>query len=109
MRESISPTPMTFAQYMQAELTSPVRHEFVRGEIFAMVGGTKRHNLIALNIATHLKAAQRGTACQTYLNDVKVRADTEVIYYPDVAVECGVQDGAGLIIDHARIVVEVTS
>jgi Uma2 family endonuclease len=109
MRESITPRPMTFAQYMKAELTSPVRHEFVRGEVFAMVGGTARHNRITGNVFARLKAAEAGTTCRAYVNDVKVRVDSDTVYYPDVVVECVPRGPEDLILDQPCVVVEVTS
>src|SRR5262245_7161128 len=109
MRESISPRPMTIAEYLRFEEASTVRHEYVRGDVFAMVGGTYRHSQITLNIAVHLKAAVRGGPCHVIVSDVKVQADEDVIYYPDVSVECVARNGDDLILHQPCLVVEVTS
>lgn len=99
---------MTVAEYLRQEETSAVRHEYVRGEVFAMVGGTFRHNQIAINLLVHLRAAVRGT-CHVVINDVKVQVATDLIYYPDIAVECAERKGDDLILDQPCLVVEVTS
>ncbi|MEO5858831.1 MAG: Uma2 family endonuclease [Pyrinomonadaceae bacterium] len=33
--------------YLKAEEVSPVKHEFVEGEVYEMAGTSDRHNLIA--------------------------------------------------------------
>src|SRR5262245_57523730 len=109
MRQSVSPPRMTFAEYLAFDETSDIRHEFVRGEVFAMVPGTFRHNPIALNIAFKLSLAEQTGPCQTVMEDVKVRAGDEIIYYPDVAVECAPRGGEDLILEEPCVVVEVTS
>ena len=44
-------TPISEDEYLRLEAQSPIKHEYVNGEMFAMTGGTLRHNTIALNIA----------------------------------------------------------
>jgi Uma2 family endonuclease len=100
---------MTVAQYLRFEEASSIRHEYVRGDVFAMTGGTFRHNQIAGNIFAQLKAAARGGSCHVIINDVKVQAAEDVIYYPDVAVERVPRKGDDLILDRPCLVVEVTS
>jgi Uma2 family endonuclease len=100
---------MTVADFLAFEEVSRVRHEYVRGEAFAMSGGTYRHNQITLNIAAFLKAAAKGGRCHVIVNDVLVQADQDHIYYPDVAVECGRRAGDDRVLDAPCVVVEVTS
>jgi Uma2 family endonuclease len=80
---------MTVDQYLAFELQSPVRHEYLAGEVFAMSGTSSQHNAIVTRmmvaVATHL----RGSPWQTYTSDVKVRVKThmkEYFYYPDLVV-----------------------
>ena len=39
---------------------APIKHEYLAGEIFAMVGATDAHVTITLNLATLLRAYPRG-------------------------------------------------
>jgi Uma2 family endonuclease len=68
-----------------------VRHEYVGGMVYAMVGTTKRHNRIAGNVYARLLAAARGGPCRVYMETIKLRVE-DVIYYPDVMVACGAED-----------------
>jgi Uma2 family endonuclease len=47
---------LTIEEYLKAEDKSQIRHEYLGGQIFAMSGGSKEHNLITLNIASRLVA-----------------------------------------------------
>nr|WP_306297090.1 Uma2 family endonuclease [Nostoc sp. C057] len=48
-----SPIPVfSVAEYLEAESKSELRHEYLGGQIFAMAGGSKAHNIITLNIAS---------------------------------------------------------
>jgi len=49
----------TVEQYMALEHESDVRYEFYQGEVFAMAGGTMRHNLIIQNVAMALRSLRR--------------------------------------------------
>jgi Uma2 family endonuclease len=95
--------------YLTYEESADVRHEYVRGEIYALTGTTARHNRIVGNIIAHLRAAERGTTCRTYFLDLKVRAAEDVFYYPDVLATCTPHDGSTLTFDDPCLVVEVTS
>ncbi len=58
-----------------------------------MTGGNREHNTIILNIATQLRTRLRGSGCQVFASDMKVRVETDnVFYYPDVVVTCNSQD-----------------
>src|SRR5262245_8163323 len=100
---------LTFAQYLELEESSPIKHELVGGEAFAMTGTTIRHNLIVGNVFARLKAAARGGPCRVFIADIKVRAGEDVVYYPDVVVLCGIYDPSDVITASPCAVVEVTS
>lgn len=83
----------TPAEYFALEERSERRHEFFDGEIFAMAGGTKSHNLITQNIALGLRGALRGSGCQVFMEDVRLAVQDNFHYtYPDVVVSCDPAD-----------------
>lgn len=96
-------------EYLEMEKTSSVRHEYVAGEVYAMSGASKRHNRISFNIARGLFPAADAQGCRVYVNDVKVRAAEDVIYYPDVMVACGPDVGDEYVEEAPCLIVEVAS
>ncbi len=72
------------------ERASASKHEFYAGEVFAMAGGTREHNLLAANTLALLWNALRGGPCEVYTPDQKVFVPaTDQYVYPDVSVACG--------------------
>ena len=51
MRPHTTPSFLSVDDYLEGELESQVRHEYMDGEIYAMVGASDRHGLITLNVA----------------------------------------------------------
>ncbi|WP_257263090.1 Uma2 family endonuclease [Endozoicomonas sp. ONNA2] len=83
--------PITAAEYLEAEKTAEVKHEFVNGYVYAMVGASRRHNLLTVSLATLLNTHLKGTRCQVFASDMKVRAggkNDTMFFYPDVMVVC---------------------
>jgi Uma2 family endonuclease len=73
-------------QYLALETEDGTRYEYHNGELYAMAGASLRHNEIALNCASILKAQ---TQCKVYALDVKLKVNLENIYlYPDVLLSC---------------------
>ncbi len=82
-------SPLSESEYLQLEAQSPVKHEYVSGELFAMTGATLRHNTVALNLAAVLRARLRDTGCRVFIADVRLRvAKSNAYYYPDLLVHC---------------------
>ncbi|MFK5949416.1 MAG: Uma2 family endonuclease [Methylococcales bacterium] len=80
-------------QYLVWEEQQQQKHEFIKGEIFAMGGARREHVLVSLNVASLLKQHLRGMPCQTYIADMKLRVEQEdAFYYPDVMVSCDNND-----------------
>ncbi|PRP90741.1 hypothetical protein ENSA5_61750 [Enhygromyxa salina] len=81
---------MSHADYLAAEAVSDTRHEYLRGEVFAMAGGTPEHGALAAAITVALGNALRGRPCRVFNSDVRVRIrETGLTTYPDVSVACG--------------------
>ena len=102
--------PLSVDQYLEGELHSQVRHEYVAGRVFAMTGTSRAHNTIAINIALALRTHLRGGPCRVFMSDLKVRVEkTNAFYYPDVAVTCHINDTQPYYLTHPCLVIEVLS
>jgi Uma2 family endonuclease len=76
--------------YLRLERESDVRHEYLAGEIFAMVGASKDHNRIVTSTSFALYAQLRKRPCDLFANDMRVKVGTSGLYtYPDLTVICG--------------------
>lgn len=80
---------MTYADYLELERSSDVKHEYLRGEVIAMAGGTPEHARLAANVIGELRAALRGRPCVVFTSDARVQIEaTDRATYPDVTVIC---------------------
>ena len=90
MVSSVPRTLVTYEAYASGEASSEVKHEFVRGEIFAMAGGTPKHAALTAAMTMLLGAQLRGKPCRPYSSDLRVRIrSADVGAYPDITVICG--------------------
>ena len=107
----LQPRRYTVPEYMEFEERSGVRHEFYDGEVFAMAGGTIRHNTIILNAAFALRQGLRGKKCKVVAENVQLAVREGQYYnYPDVAVTCASADlRAERIIREPALLIEVLS
>lgn len=86
-------TPLNPEEYLKLEKQSPIKHEYIDGEVYAMALTTDTHNTIALNIATLIRNHLRGKDCRVYFADIKARIEEKnCFYYPDILVTCDPQD-----------------
>lgn len=81
------PGLISIEEYLELEQSSPIKHEYVGGMIFALAGGSDRHNRIAGNFYIALRQAARQTPCRVYMSDMRLYVGN-VLYYPDVMVAC---------------------
>lgn len=100
---------MTLADFLSWEEQQPERHEFFRGDTFAMVGGTARHNRVVLNLANRIGDHLDGTACQVFAENMKVQVPDGVLY-PDVVMTCGkAEAGDEQKVSDPKLIIEVLS
>ena len=82
-------TYLTPEDYLAFERKADIKHEYCNGQLFAMSGASRAHNLISLNIAGELRAQLKGGSCEVYMSDMRVLVDAARAYrYPDVVVAC---------------------
>lgn len=84
---------LTPEEYLQFEEKSPIKHEYIDGQIYAMARTTDTHNIVSGNIYTIVRNHLRGCDCRLYFADVKVRLEKRNhFYYPDILVTCDDRD-----------------
>lgn len=76
-------------KYFTLEKKSEVRHEYVEGEVFAMVRTSVAHNLIKGNLIAGLRPGVRQRGCRIFDENVRLEVREKRYYtYPDVLVSC---------------------
>lgn len=107
---ALQQTKLTLQAYLDWEDEQVERHEFHRGEVFAMVGGRRVHGRVVLNIARRLGNQLDGSPCQVFSESMKVQIGDDTILYPDVFVTCDRADLATeRIFRSPMLVIEVLS
>ena len=77
----------TAQEYLEAEVNSLDRHEFINGEIILMAGGSPDHNEISANLIGALKLALKGKPYRTFNSDQRLWVPQLNNYtYPDLMV-----------------------
>jgi len=97
--------------YLEGELTSQIRHEYIDGTVYAMSGGSENHNLISKSIAREFDNSliKKKSPCKTFTENMKVRESTK-FFYPDVFVMCDKHKDDDAYYKHSPIIiVEVLS
>lgn len=101
---------LTLQGYLEWENAHPERHEFYRGEIFAMTGGRRSHGCVTANLVRHLGNRLAGTPCRVFSESMKIQIADDTILYPDIFVTCDRQDlQTEMIFRAPTLVVEVLS
>jgi Uma2 family endonuclease len=87
---SDAPQRLTPAEYLEIERAADQKSEFFGGEMFAMAGAGREHNLIAANLTRVLGNQLMGRPCELYPGDMRVKVSPTGLYtYPDIVVVCG--------------------
>jgi Uma2 family endonuclease len=81
---------VTIEDYLRLERDALDKHEFYRGEIFCMAGGSARHSLLISNATREIGNRLKGGKCRVYDSNLRVRIPASDLYtYPDALVICG--------------------
>ena len=77
-------------EYLALERKSETRNEYYNGEIFAMAGASREHNLIVANLLRDIGNQLEDRPCESYPSHMRVFIEATGLYtYPDVSVVCG--------------------
>ncbi len=104
--------PITPAEFLEGELSSEIRHEYVDGQIYAMSGASAIHNEISMDLAMALKNHLRGSPCRTFIESVKVEVSdhlSSAFYYPDVFVTCEPVQNDSHVMRAPKLIAEILS
>jgi Uma2 family endonuclease len=104
---------LSATDYLAWEREQTSKHEFFHGEVFAMAGGSPRHNALGVSTGSELRAALRSRDCSVLSSDQRIAFPPGERYvYPDLAVVCGdpmFEEGTRDVITNPAILVEILS
>ena len=104
---------MSYAAYLAFERAAPTKHEYLRGTVLAMAGGSPEHARLAGSLARLIGNAIVDQPCALFSSDLRVRiVETDRSTYPDLTVVCGrpqtaADDDAALV--NPCLIVEILS
>ncbi|MEO5378265.1 MAG: Uma2 family endonuclease [Magnetococcus sp. DMHC-6] len=93
--------------YLEGELESEIKYEYIDGHVYAMGGVSKNHSILTATIGRKFGNILEKKPCNTHQSDFKVRVGTKY-FYPDVMVECD-EKGDEFYTELPIIIVEVLS
>lgn len=102
----------TVEEYLAFERASEEKHEYFDGDIYAMTGASREHNLIVMNTGASLNNQLTSRPCEVYPSDMRVKVNALKYTYPDVTVVCGeprFADGEFDTLLNLTLIVEVLS
>ena len=80
---------LTPEEYLEWESNALQKHEYYRGELFAMAGASVRHNVIAKNLMIGIGVRLQGKQCQPYGSDLRIHIPENTLFtYPDISIIC---------------------
>jgi Uma2 family endonuclease len=79
---------VTVEEYCSLDEASDVKLEYWAGQLYAMSGALRPHNVIAVNARAELRQQLRGRPCELYGSDQRVRTGDGLNTYPDLSVAC---------------------
>jgi Uma2 family endonuclease len=104
-------TTLSYAEYLAYEQNSPVKHEFLYGQAFAMAGASEIHNVIVANLIAVIRPRLRSSNCRVFPSDMKlsIAAADNATYYPDIMVVCDPTDRDPYVKQQPCLLIEVLS
>lgn len=79
----------TIEEYLETERAAIEKHEYYRGEIFAMSGASLKHNRIQSNAVIEIGNRLKGKSCDVFGSDLRVHVPANTLFtYPDAVIVC---------------------
>lgn len=107
------PTLPTAEEYLAREAMASEKSEYRAGRVVAMSGGSLNHGRLVHALGGELREATKGTPCESFGSEIKLRIElTDAYYYPDAMIVCGeldVESETNGIVRNPTVVFEVLS
>lgn len=104
---------MSFEEFAEWIPKASAKHEFLRGLVYGMAGGTHAHSVLAAAMTTQLSLHFLPKGCDVLTSDLLVQTPSRsAAFFPDVSVVCGPLDSTQMqatMISNPCIIVEVMS
>ena len=95
-------------EYLEGELISEIKHEYIDGSVYAMAGASKTHESISANVLAEIRQHLKNTPCRPFGADVKIKVATK-FFYPDMMVVCEDKTDNEYYTESPLLIVEVLS
>lgn len=99
--------------YLTMERSSDQKHEYFKGEVFAMSGASIAHNSLFHNVYGKLFNHLKGSDCKPYGSDLRIHIPENSLYtYPDISIICGppeVTDKLSDTVTNPAVIIEILS
>lgn len=102
-------TKISVEDYLEGEQISQIKHEYIKGEVYAMAGASDTHHRISANVFIKLDSHLEDTDCEAFMVDMKLKADPNTFYYPDVFVAYDESPESRFYREEPVLIVEVLS
>lgn len=94
-------------EYLEGELLTDIKHEYIDGEVYAMAGAHRNHVRLADNMLGLLLGHLKGKPCQPFGSDMKLKVGKNY-FYPDAIIDCS-EDEQDYYTENPTLIVEVLS
>ena len=81
---------VSIEEYLEMENTAFEKHEYYKGETFAMSGAKVPHNEVTSNLSGILYNKLKGKNCKPFGSDLRIHIPSNTLFtYPDISIVCG--------------------
>ncbi len=99
---------MNVDDYLNFEMLSDIKHEFIDGRVYEMAGVSANHERISGNVNRKFGNHLESSPCEPFGSDMKLKINSN-FFYPDVMVDCNFDNSEPYYTTTPVIIVEVLS